>query len=104
LSARWRPEIDALAFRPSGHGAECVLHRLAFRALTGRPDPTPSDCERLFASRRADFDRAAAAKIARRALPADAAFHLTSRDVARSGPPGGTAHAARHLDPRPHGS
>ena len=83
-AARWRPEIDALAFRPPGHAADCVLHRLAFRALLGRPDPEPSDCAGLFARREDDFLRAAAAKIARRRLPANAAFHLTSRDVTRS--------------------
>ena len=96
-AARWRPEIDALAFRPPGHAADCVLHRLAFRALLGRPDPDPSDCASLFARREGDFVRAAAAKIAQRGLPAGAAFHLTSRDVARARGPS----PAGRLDPRP---
>jgi hypothetical protein len=46
--------------------------------------PTPQDCEACFLERREAFQRAAAAKIARAALPATATFHLTSRDVIRA--------------------
>lgn len=79
----WRQEIEALAFRPVGHAGWCAVHRLAFRTLLAR-DPSPEDCLAGFAERRTAFQRAAAEKIARRRLPADANFHLTSRDVARA--------------------
>lgn len=81
--AVWRQEIEALAFRPEGHGGWCAVHRLAFRTLLAR-DPGPADCLESFAERRAAFQRAAAAKIASRKLPSDANFHLTSRDVERA--------------------
>jgi hypothetical protein len=81
--ALWRPDIDALAFHPAGHGGICAVHRLAFRALLGR-EGTPADCLAYFAGHRPAFERAAAEKIARRGLGAAASLHLTSRDVARA--------------------
>lgn len=81
--AVWRQEIEALAYRPEGHGGWCAVHRLAFRTLLAR-DPGPDECLAGFAERRAAFQRAAAVKIASRKLPSDANFHLTSRDVERA--------------------
>jgi hypothetical protein len=80
--AVWRDDIDSLSFRPDGHAGPCVMHRLAFRTLLGRP-PSPDECLDLFAERRAAFEAAAARKIARRRLAPSAAFHITSRDVER---------------------
>lgn len=79
----WHAAIDAVTFRPAGHGGVCAVHRLAFRALLGR-DGTPADCLAHVAVHRAAFERAAAAKIARRGLDASANLHLTSRDIARA--------------------
>ncbi len=81
--ALWRAPIDALAFQPPDHGGWCTVHRLAFRALLGR-NGEPADCLAHFAAHRPAFERAAAAKIARRGLAAAANLHLTSRDVARA--------------------
>ena len=81
--AVWRQEIEALAYRPEGHGGWCAVHRLAFRTLLAR-DPGPDECLAGFAERQAAFQRAAAVKIASRKLPSDANFHLTSRDVERA--------------------
>ncbi|WP_085552833.1 DUF1488 family protein [Azospirillum agricola] len=82
-AAQWQPAIDALVFRPSGHRGVCAIHRLAFRALLGRTGGA-EDCLAFFAAHRPAFERAAAAKIARRGLDASASLHLTSRDVARA--------------------
>lgn len=79
----WRPAIDALVFRPAGHGGNCAVHRLAFRALLGRTG-APAECLAFFAAHRPAFERAAAAKIARCGLGIAASLHLTSRDVARA--------------------
>lgn len=79
----WRADIDALVFRPAGHGGWCAVHRLAFRALLGRREPTPEDCLAHAAAHRAAFEAAAAGKIARRGYDAAASLHLTSRDIAR---------------------
>ncbi len=81
--AHWQAAIDALVFRPPGHGGVCAVHRLAFRALLGRLG-TPADCLAHFAAHRPAFERAAAAKIARRGLDPAASLHVTSRDVARA--------------------
>ncbi|MBP2303349.1 hypothetical protein [Azospirillum picis] len=80
----WRSDIDALVFRPAGHGGWCAVHRLAFRALLGRRDPAPEDCLAHAVARRDAFDRAAAEKIRRRGLDAGDSLHLTSRDVERA--------------------
>lgn len=79
----WRVDIDALVFRPAGHGGWCAVHRLAFRALLGKREPTPEDCLAYASAHRASFEAAAAGKIARRGYGAAASLHLTSRDVAR---------------------
>jgi hypothetical protein len=79
----WRPAIDALVFQPPRHQGFCAVHRLAFRALLGRPG-TPEECLDFFAVHRPAFERAAAAKIRRRGLDVAASLHLTSRDVARA--------------------
>ena len=80
--ARWRADIDSLAFRPPRHQGECVVHRLAFRTLLGT-DATPQACIDYFQLQRMTFEAAAATKIARRELPRDASFHLNSRDIRR---------------------
>ncbi|WP_372396079.1 hypothetical protein ABMY26_12680 [Azospirillum sp. HJ39] len=80
----WRAEIDALVFRPAGHGGRCAVHRLAFRALLGVREPTAADCLAYAAAHRAAFEAAAAGKIARRGYGVAASLHLTSRDVARA--------------------
>ena len=79
----WRADIDALVFRPAGHGGWCAVHRLAFRALLGKREPTPEDCLAYAAAHRAAFEAAAAGKIARRGYDVAASLHLTSRDIAR---------------------
>lgn len=81
--AAYRDDIDSLGFRPPGHDGTCVVHRRAFATLLGRP-PSPADCLAWFEEHRAGFESAAAAKIARAALPAAANFHLTSRDIRRA--------------------
>jgi hypothetical protein len=81
--ARWRRDIDALAFEPDGHRSVCVVHRLAFRSLL-RLTPTPEDCLAYFAARECAFRTAAQGKIARRRIKAGVSFHLTSRDLSRA--------------------
>ena len=76
----WRDDIDSLAFRPNGHEGLCVMHRRAFRVLFGK-DPAPQECFDYFLARRPAFERAAQDKIASAALPANAHFHLNSRDI-----------------------
>lgn len=80
----WRADIDALVFRPAGHRGWCAVHRLAFRALLDRREPTPADCLAYAAACRAAFERAAAGKIAARGYDAAASLHLTSRDLVRA--------------------
>jgi hypothetical protein len=87
-SANWSEAADSVAFEPAGHGAECLVHRRAFRALMVRTslprEPLATDCLAFFGRNAAAFQAAAAAKIAQRALPPAARFHLTSRDVRRA--------------------
>lgn len=78
--AFWIEEIDSLAFRPSNHRGQCVMHRRALRVLLGR-DATSQQCLDYFRARRVAFERAARAKIARAALREDARFHINSRDL-----------------------
>ncbi|CBS91146.1 DUF1488 family protein [Azospirillum lipoferum] len=78
----WRDDIDALVFRPAGHGGWCAIHRLAFRALLGTRNPAPEDCLAHAAAHRAALEAAAAGKIAKRGYGAAASLHLTSRDIA----------------------
>jgi hypothetical protein len=82
LCASWRDDLDALHFRPAGHEGACMVHRLAFRRLTGA-HPSPEECRAYFARHRSAFERAARAKIVGRSLPSEASLHLTSRDVLR---------------------
>lgn len=79
---RWRADLDALEFSPPGHGAPCLMHRLAFRALLGR-DPAPAQCLAYFEARSAAFLAASTRKIAARALARSCSLHLTSRDIKR---------------------
>ncbi|CAO3440529.1 hypothetical protein [Azospirillum endophyticum] len=79
----WRVDIDALVFRPQGHGGWCAVHRLAFRSLLGQREPVPEDCLAYAAAHRTAFEAAAAGKIVGRGYDAAASLHLTSRDVAR---------------------
>jgi hypothetical protein len=81
VTATWRHDIDALAFRPEGHDGSCVVHRLAFRTLM-RLAPTPDACIAYFAAHETSFRASAQAKISRRSLQPGASFHLTSRDLA----------------------
>ena len=74
----WRDDIDALEFRPAGQNRLCLVHRLAFRTLIGRP-PSKQDCLTWFAVHREEFEAAAKAKMAT-GVPGN--FHLTSRDIA----------------------
>jgi Protein of unknown function (DUF1488) len=83
MSSAWRSDLDSFSFRPQGHDGYCVVHRRAFQTLLGFK-PAPEDCAACFAQRRAAFEQAAAAKIARGTLRPDANFHLTSRDVMRA--------------------
>ena len=78
----WRADLDALEFLPGGHGAPCMVHRLAFRKFCG-PAPDAADCLSFFDANRAVFQAAAAAKIEMRGLKADTSLHLNSRDIDR---------------------
>lgn len=82
--ATWRDDIDALAFQPAGHEGNCLIHRLALRTVIGRL-AAPQECLAYFTAHRPAFEAAARAKIGRAGLPADANFHLTSRDIAGQG-------------------
>ncbi len=79
MTAAWREDIDALQF-DAGRGCLCMVHRLAFRALTQTRNPSPGDCLRYFEENRAAFE-AAEKKIARAGGHRAGNFHLTSRDV-----------------------
>jgi len=83
MSSTWRSDLDSLSFQPQGHAGHCMVHRRAFQTLLGLK-PTPEECVACFLRKHAAFQRAAAAKISRAALPIDANFHLTSRDVLRA--------------------
>ena len=83
MDSNWRSDIDSLSFQPRGHAGHCVVHRRAFATILGF-DPTPVDCTACFQQRVSAFEAAAAAKISRAALAADANFHLTSRDIVRA--------------------
>jgi hypothetical protein len=83
MSSAWRSDLDSLSFQPHGHAGHCIVHRRAFQTLLGFK-PTPADCAACYVRKQAEFQRAAAAKISRAALTADANFHLTSRDVRRA--------------------
>jgi hypothetical protein len=80
----WRADINSLSFQPRGHLGSCVIHQRAFGTLLGF-DPAPEQCAAYFRQRTEAFELAAAAKIARAGLAPNANFHLTSRDVLRSG-------------------
>jgi hypothetical protein len=80
--ARWRSEIDALAFPVEDHAAFCAVHRRAFRTLLGA-EPSPEDCLSYFRGFEDAFRAAASSKIAQKGLWAGQNFHLTSRDIAR---------------------
>jgi hypothetical protein len=82
--AQWRHDIDALVFEPDGHRSLCMVHRLAFRGLL-RVTPTPDDCMAYFAAHEAAFQQAAQAKILRKQIKSGTNFHLTSRDLSRTG-------------------
>jgi len=84
MSSAWRSDLDSLSFQPQGHTGHCIVHRRAFQTLLGFK-PTPQECTAYYLQSPEAFERAAAAKISRAALPAHANFHLTSRDVLRSG-------------------
>ncbi|RYX86887.1 MAG: hypothetical protein EON84_21670 [Bradyrhizobiaceae bacterium] len=79
----WRADVDALTFRPRGHGGVCMVHRHAFRTLL-KGLPSPDDCAAFFREHEAAFQAAAHAKIARAGLATAVSLHLTSRDVARA--------------------
>jgi hypothetical protein len=82
-ASRWRSDVDALSFRPQGHGGICMVHRHAFRTLLRRM-PSPEECAALFQAEAPAFHVAALAKIARAKIAPDANLHLTSRDIARA--------------------
>ena len=83
MSSAWRSDLDSLSFRTEGHTGHCMVHRRAFQTLLGFK-PTPEECAAYYQREQARFQRAAATKISRAALPNDAHFHLTSRDVLRA--------------------
>ncbi|KRQ17123.1 hypothetical protein [Bradyrhizobium manausense] len=80
--AHWRDDIASLIFSVRGHGAICAVHRGALRTLLGA-EPSPKDCLGYFLRFEDAFRAAAAAKIARKGIPAGTNLHLTSRDIAR---------------------
>src|SRR5262249_40545043 len=67
VTATWRHDIDALAFRPGGHEGTCMVHRLAFRALM-RLVPTPDACIAYFTAHQGTLRLSAQAKIRRQAI------------------------------------
>ena len=81
--AKWRHDIDALAFQPEGHDGTCMVHRLAFRTLM-RIVPTPDACIAYFTANERAFNASARDKISRKGLEPGTNFHLTSRDLARA--------------------
>jgi hypothetical protein len=83
MASTWRSDLDSLGFQPRDHAGQCLVHRRAFKTILGF-DPTPDDCAACFQQREPAFQAAAAAKIGRTALAADANFHLTSRDILRA--------------------
>lgn len=78
----WRQDLQAVSFRPEGHGAACMIHRLAIRTLAGRL-LTPEECLSFAASRLDLLQAAAARKIAAHQIAPERSLHLTSRDVRR---------------------
>ena len=84
MSSAWRSDLNSLSFQPQNHAGQCIVHRRAFQTLLGFK-PTPQECTAYYLQSPEAFERAAAAKISRAALPAHANFHLTSRDVVRAG-------------------
>ena len=81
-AASWRGDIEALAFRPDGHGGFCMVHRLAFRTLL-RFSPKPEECEAFFRANEPAFQAAARARIDRDDVDHGVNFHLNSREVSR---------------------
>ncbi len=79
MTVEWREDIDALQFE-AGEGRLCIMHRLAFRALTRKRSPEPEECLAYFKAQEGAFRQAAEAKIARTGGRAGN-FHITSRDV-----------------------
>ena len=80
MDVLWREDIDALQF-DAGEGRLCMVHRLAFRALTGKREPGAADCMAYFRENTEFFQSAAKRKIARAGDQSTGNFHLTSRDV-----------------------
>lgn len=89
-AAAWREDLDALQFPVPGHDADCLIHRLAFRAIVRasaqtRPAiPDPAACLALFVRETAAFHAAAQAKILRQQIPTGKNLHLNSRDIRRA--------------------
>jgi hypothetical protein len=83
VSSAWRSDLDSLSFQPQGHTGHCMVHRRAFQTLLGLR-PAPEECAAYYLLNHAAFQTAATDKISRAALPKDANFHLTSRDVLRA--------------------
>jgi hypothetical protein len=79
--AVWRDDLDALQFQ-AGDGANCMIHRLAFRRLVGFA-PEAADCLTFFNDNAVAFQAAATDKASRENLAPGRNFHLTSRDVRR---------------------
>jgi hypothetical protein len=77
----WNEEIDALEFRPTGYEFNCVIHRLAFRALLQLHNPEVQECLVYATGLRRVFDAVAISKAKRTGLKPGARFHITSRDV-----------------------
>lgn len=80
--ATWRPDIDAVEFRPHDHSGVCMIHRLAFRTLIGR-SPDATACVMFFADNKPAFLLAAENKISQGKIEIHRNFHLNSRDVRR---------------------
>jgi hypothetical protein len=98
-AAIWRSDLDVLQFPVPDHGAVCLVHRLAFRALVGGSaaretpgDPGRDACLTFFCRETLAFHAAARAKILRQSIPPGRNLHLNSRDIRRAitGDEGGT--------------
>lgn len=99
-AADWSEALDALSFPVPGHGAICLVHRLAFKALLNG-QPSKEGCLHWFGNNHQAFLAAARTKIDRLNLAFDKSLHLNSRDLRRalSGTSGeGPGRTCRFLD------
>lgn len=79
--AIWREDLDAMQFA-AGNGGNCLVHRLAFRALHQSAVDQRS-CIEFFDLHQGAFKMAAEDRIEAGALLEGRNFHLNSRQIRR---------------------